>query len=102
MGRGRGQAADISFLCDNVGACCDTGDQVFCPDQVAFAPLPSHAQGTDAGALDYALNRAIDAWYNDRAWFHSLQRRVMEQDWSWNRPALDYIELYYGTVKENS
>lgn len=57
------------------------------------------AQGTDGGALDYALNRAIDAWYNDRAWFHSLQQRVMEQDWSWNRPAIDYIELYYSALK---
>ncbi|KXZ44911.1 hypothetical protein GPECTOR_61g864 [Gonium pectorale] len=55
--------------------------------------------GTDGGALDYALNRAIDAWYNDRAWFHSLQRRVMEQDWSWNRPAIDYIELYFSALK---
>ncbi|GIL88159.1 hypothetical protein Vretimale_14076 [Volvox reticuliferus] len=55
--------------------------------------------GTDGGALDYALNRAIDAWYNDRAWFHSLQKRVMEQDWSWNRPAIDYIELYFSALK---
>lgn len=36
-------------------------------------------QGTDAGALDYALNRALDAYYNDRAWFHGLQKRVMQQ-----------------------
>ncbi|PNW82516.1 hypothetical protein CHLRE_06g282000v5 [Chlamydomonas reinhardtii] len=55
--------------------------------------------GTDGGALDYAMNRAIDAWYNDRAWFHSLQRRIMEQDWSWNRPAIDYIELYFSALK---
>ena len=42
--------------------------------------LASHPpQGADAGALDYAMNRAIDAWYNDRAWFHGLQKRVMEQ-----------------------
>lgn len=59
----------------------------------------AHAQGTDEGALDYALNRAIDAWYNDRQWFRGLQRRVMEQDWSWNRPALDYIELYMACFK---
>ena len=45
------------------------------------------------------MNRAIDAWYNDRAWFHGLQKRIMEQDWSWNRPALDYIELYHGAKK---
>lgn len=49
-------------------------------------------QGTDAGAMDYALNRALDAWYNDKPWFQSLQSRVMQQDWSWNGPALDYIE----------
>ncbi len=36
-------------------------------------------QGTDEGALDYALNRGIDAWYNDKKWFHGLQKRVMEQ-----------------------
>lgn len=36
-------------------------------------------QGTDEGALDFALNRALDAWYNDRAWFHSLAKRCMLQ-----------------------
>jgi starch synthase len=34
-----------------------------------------------------------------RAWFHSLQERVMRQDWSWNRPAIDYIELYHSAMK---
>jgi hypothetical protein len=29
--------------------------------------------------MDYGLNRALDAYYNDRAWFHGLQKRVMEQ-----------------------
>ena len=56
-------------------------------------------EGTDEGSLDYALNRAIDCWYNDREFFHKLQKRVMEQDWSWNKPALDYIELYYSAIK---
>jgi len=57
-------------------------------------------EGTDPGALDYALNRALDAWYNDRAWFTSLQERVMRQDWSWNKPAIDYIQLYYAALKK--
>jgi starch synthase len=56
-------------------------------------------QGIDGDALDYALNRALDAYYNDRQWFHSLQKRVMLQDWSWNKPAHDYIELYYAALK---
>ncbi|KAK9805611.1 hypothetical protein WJX72_007789 [[Myrmecia] bisecta] len=56
-------------------------------------------EGTDGPALEFALNRALDAWYNNRAWFHSLQKRVMLQDWSWNKPALDYIELYFAALK---
>lgn len=56
-------------------------------------------EGTDGGALDYALNRAIDAYYNDRDWFRSLQSRVMRMDWSWNRPALSYVDLYYAALK---
>ena len=43
--------------------------------------------------------RAVSAWFDARSWFHSLCKRVMEQDWSWNRPALDYIELYHSASK---
>nr|AEL97582.1 starch synthase IIIa [Hordeum vulgare subsp. vulgare]AEL97586.1 starch synthase IIIa [Hordeum vulgare subsp. vulgare] len=55
--------------------------------------------GADSNGVDYALNRAIAAWFDARDWFHSLCKRVMEQDWSWNRPALDYIELYHAARK---
>ncbi|KAI4964010.1 hypothetical protein ZWY2020_008488 [Hordeum vulgare] len=54
--------------------------------------------GADSNGVDYALNRAIAAWFDARDWFHSLCKRVMEQDWSWNRP-LDYIELYHAARK---
>lgn len=99
-------------------------------------------EGTDNNALNYGLDRALDAYYNDKAWFHSLGQRNMRQDWSWNRPvrfpcapctmpeplapaapgqrassvlaaraltrslnpprlqALDYIELYYMSLKK--
>jgi starch synthase len=53
----------------------------------------------DTDGLDYALNRALDAYYNDKAWFRQLQRRIMQQDWSWNRPAIDYVELYYSAIR---
>jgi len=56
-------------------------------------------EGTDEGALDFALNRAIDSFYDSRDWFSSLQARCMEQDWSWNRPAIEYIELYHQARK---
>ncbi|KAL3627483.1 Soluble starch synthase 3, chloroplastic/amyloplastic [Castilleja foliolosa] len=55
--------------------------------------------GADAAGVDYALNRAISTWYERREWFNSLCKCVMEQDWSWNRPALDYLELYYAARK---
>ncbi|KAL0363218.1 UNVERIFIED_CONTAM: Soluble starch synthase 3, chloroplastic/amyloplastic [Sesamum calycinum] len=55
--------------------------------------------GADSAGVDYALNRAISAWYDGREWFNSLCKRVMEQDWSWNRPALDYLELYHAARK---
>ncbi|PHT30313.1 Soluble starch synthase 3, chloroplastic/amyloplastic [Capsicum baccatum] len=43
--------------------------------------------------------RALSAWYDGRDWFNSLCKQVMEQDWSWNRPALDYLELYHAARK---
>ncbi|KAA3478785.1 Soluble starch synthase 3, chloroplastic/amyloplastic [Gossypium australe] len=55
--------------------------------------------GADGSGVDYALNRAITAWHGARDWFNSLCKTVMEQDWSWNRPALEYIELYHATKK---
>lgn len=55
--------------------------------------------GADAAGVDYALNRAISAWYDGREWLNSLCKQVMEQDWSWNRPALDYLELYHAARK---
>lgn len=56
-------------------------------------------EGTDGAALDYALNRAISTWYNDRPFMCELSRRCMNTDWSWNSPAHEYIELYYKALK---
>eukprot|EP00882_Tetradesmus_deserticola_P002586 GHRQ01002751.1.p1 GENE.GHRQ01002751.1~~GHRQ01002751.1.p1 ORF type:complete len:302 (+),score=132.94 GHRQ01002751.1:897-1802(+) len=58
-------------------------------------------EGLDEGGFDYAFNRCIDAYYNDRAWFRALQSRIMRQDWSWNRPAIDYVELYYAAIRSS-
>jgi len=56
--------------------------------------------GADASSFNYALDRALDGFYNDRNWFRSLQQRCMTQDWSWNKPALTYIELYHQAKKQ--
>ena len=57
------------------------------------------AYGTEAHDIDYALNRALDLFYDDREKWTALQANCMSQDWSWNRPALDYIELYHAARK---
>ncbi|KAK9804683.1 hypothetical protein WJX73_010729 [Symbiochloris irregularis] len=56
-------------------------------------------EGTDAGALDYALNRALSFYYTEREQWSDLVERIMRQDWSWAEPALDYLDLYYKALK---
>ncbi len=55
--------------------------------------------GTDEGSIDYALDRGIDMFYNDIDAFRKLQANCMSQDWSWNRPAIEYIELFHAARK---
>lgn len=64
-----------------------------------LAPNGFSFEGTDAAGLDYALNRALSMWYSDRESWTALAASVMQQDWSWDGPALDYLELYYKALK---
>ena len=86
--RATGGLADSVFDCDYgqgraawevAGSADPARDGPGCTNGFAF-------DGTDAGALDSALHRALDAFYGaagDRAGFRALQARVMRQDWSW-------------------
>ena len=49
--------------------------------------------------MEYALDRALASFYNDTPWFRGLQARTMLQDWSWNKPAMTYLELYHQAMK---
>ena len=55
--------------------------------------------GMDDGAIDFALDRAINLAYDKPKDFRALQANCMSQDWSWNRPALEYIEIYHAARK---
>ena len=96
--------------------CAECHEKTFCILQRRAAPLPGtppfrfqrlrraqvngfNFEGTDPGGLDYALNRAVSTWYNDRALFRTLALRCMRTDWGWNTPAHEYIELYYKALK---
>jgi starch synthase len=50
----------------------------------------------DAGALEHALTRALDA-HADRPLWDGLVRRGMRQDWSWEASAREYLRLYERT-----
>lgn len=57
-------------------------------------------EGTDNGSLDNALDRAMDTWYNSREngfWYKEFVPRLMSQDWTWNEPAEEYLNLYWKT-----
>ncbi len=42
-----------------------------------------------------ALKRCIGLYHGNRAGFRALQRRDMEQDFSWDKPARRYMELFH-------
>ena len=42
-----------------------------------------------------ALKRALNLYNQDRAGFQALQRREMEQDFSWDKPAQRYMSLFH-------
>ena len=86
--RSTGGLADSVFDCDYgrgkaawevAGSADAEGDGAGCTNGFSF-------EGTDAGAVDSALHRALDTFYGvdgDRSSFRALQARVMRQDWSW-------------------
>ena len=49
---------------------------------------------SDSYALESALDRALNLWYNDRRGFEQLQRQGMAYDYSWNVPGEQYLKIY--------
>ena len=42
-----------------------------------------------------AVKTCLNLYHNDRAGFRALQRTDMEQDFSWDKPAQRYMDLFY-------
>jgi len=51
-------------------------------------------EGMNALRLDEMLRRACDAYHKRGDVWQQLQQTGMEQDWSWDRSAADYVDLY--------
>ncbi len=49
---------------------------------------------TDQYALESAMERAIDLWYNSPKEFSQLAIQGMEYDYSWKDPAENYVNIY--------
>ncbi|MBD2441021.1 glycogen synthase GlgA [Nostoc sp. FACHB-110] len=49
---------------------------------------------TDNYALESAMNRAIDLWYQSPDEFQQLAIQGMKYDYSWNIPGADYLKIY--------
>lgn len=49
---------------------------------------------TDETALESALRRAIDLWYEHPARFRKLALQGMAYDFSWDRPGSEYLKIY--------
>ena len=48
-----------------------------------------------------SLKTALDLYDHDRTGFRALQKRDMEQDFSWNKPAERYMELFVKMVSND-
>jgi starch synthase len=49
---------------------------------------------TDEMAIESALYRALDLWYNNPQGFQALQKNGMRHDFSWNISGGKYLEIY--------
>ncbi|GBE91238.1 glycogen synthase GlgA [Nostoc cycadae] len=49
---------------------------------------------TDNYALESAMNRAIDLWYESPDEFQQLAIQGMKYDYSWNIPGAEYLKIY--------
>jgi len=49
---------------------------------------------TDNYALESAMNRAIQLWYQEPDEFRKLVIQGMEYDYSWNHPVEEYLGVY--------
>lgn len=77
-----------------VGGLADT---VFDRD---YSDRPEHERNgyvfhqADNAGLESAMNRAIGLWFDYPEDFRSLADNGMHYDYSWNRPGMDYLNIY--------
>jgi len=56
----------------------------------------------DIKACENSIKTAIDLWYNHPEKFQQIQINAMNMDFSWQRPAIEYLALYKKLISENA
>jgi starch synthase len=73
-------------------------DTVFDRDYAETAPENRNGysfRDADAPGLESALSRALGLWWDYPEEFRHLMRQGMRQDYSWNHPGRDYVNVYH-------
>jgi len=69
------------------------------PESIAASTATGFAFGEYTSlALSEAITRACDLFADKAAW-HQLIKTGMQQDWSWERSAQEYVDLYQRTAE---
>jgi starch synthase len=58
-------------------------------------------QGYDAGALMDAIERSLGVFRNKKQWT-AIMKRGMAQDFSWQKPAQEYVRIYERVIQNRS
>ncbi len=52
-------------------------------------------------ALKNTIGWALDTWFNQKAHYKKMQKRAMNQDFSWERPIKEYIRVFNQAIDRN-
>ncbi len=59
-------------------------------------------QEPSSKAIYNTISWALDTYFNRRPHFQNLMKRAMEQNFSWEKSSIEYVNLYYRAVKNKN
>ena len=65
------------------------------------AAMDLSSWGYDSSALLDAIRRALETFRNKKEWT-AMMKRGMAQDFSWDKPAQEYVRVYERVIQNRS
>jgi starch synthase len=53
----------------------------------------------DTKGIDWALDRALNKWFQERTQWHQLMQQAIRTDFSWTHSATEYVKLYHSLIR---